>query len=186
MSINSFRWLPNALSASRGIVTIPILIAALQDAWIVGFWLVVIALLTDFFDGLAAKKLHAESVLGGHIDRVSDFLLAAMGGLGLIFGAHLLPTWVIIPCALTALFVGYVKFLVPEKHRLHQITNPISVTILFAAWITVVWGYGWQAFGWSWMYIPITLALLVSAARLKLHRLRYWFGGAARRKSPRT
>jgi phosphatidylglycerophosphate synthase len=154
----------------------PILLTALEGAWVLGFWLVLIALLTDFFDGLAAKKLHAESVLGGHIDRVSDFLLAALGGMGLIFGADLLPAWVLLPCGVVAVFVGYVKFVLPEEHRLRLIVNPISVTLLFAAWIIVVWGYGWQAFGWSWLYIPITLALLVSAARLKLHRLRYWFG----------
>jgi phosphatidylglycerophosphate synthase len=176
VTVRSFRWLPNALSGSRGVLAFPICLTAIEGAWALGFWLILIALITDFFDGLAAKKLRAESVLGGHIDRVSDFLLAAMGTIGLIAGAGILSWWLVPPALAVSGFVGYVKFFLPEERKVRRITSIFSVAILFATWIFIVWGYGWQAFGWSWWYVPITLILLVSAARLKLHRLRYWFG----------
>jgi phosphatidylglycerophosphate synthase len=176
MTVRSLRWLPNALSASRGVLSIPVFVAGANGEWVLGFWLILAALITDFLDGLAAKKLRAESVIGGHIDRVSDFLLAAMGTLGLIAGANIVSWWWVVPAFAVSGFVGYVKFFLPEDHKVRRITNIFSVTILFGTWIFIVWGYGWQAFGWSWWYAPITLALLVSAARLKLHRLRYWFG----------
>jgi phosphatidylglycerophosphate synthase len=176
MGTQTFGWLPNALSASRGVLSVPIYIVAAQGGWEVGFWLILIALTTDFFDGLAAKKLHAESVIGGHIDRVSDFLLAAMGTLGLIVGANILSVWWVLPAAVISAFIGYTKFFLPEESKVRRVTSLFSLMLLFATWIFIVWGYGWQAYGWSWWYVPITLALLVSAARLKLHRLRYWFG----------
>jgi phosphatidylglycerophosphate synthase len=176
MMAHSFRWLPNALSASRGILAIPICIAGAQGEWVLGFWLILAALVTDFLDGLAAKKLRAESVLGGHIDRVSDFLLAALGTVGLVIGADILSLWLVPPALVVSAFIGYVKFFLPEESQVRRITSLFSLSLLFGTWIFIVWGYGWQAYGWSWWYTPLTLILLISAARLKLHRLRYWFG----------
>lgn len=173
---STFHWLPNVLSGSRGVLSVPIFICALSGRWSVGFWLVLIALLTDFLDGLAAKKLHAESVLGGHIDRVSDFLLAGFGTLGLVIGAHWLSLWILAFCIPASVFVGYVKFLTPSGTKLYDVTSALSVTLLFAIWIGVVWGYATQAFGWSWGYVPITIAVLLIAASGKRHRLAAWFG----------
>jgi phosphatidylglycerophosphate synthase len=157
-------------------MAIPVCITGAQNEWVLGFWLILAALVTDFFDGLAAKKLHAESTLGGHIDRTADFLLAALGGIGLVAGTGIISWWWLIPPLTFSAYVGYVKFLLPEDNKLRRITNIFSLTVLFGIWIFIVWGYGWQAFGWSWWYVPVTLVLLISAARLKLHRLRYWFG----------
>jgi phosphatidylglycerophosphate synthase len=185
MTARSFRWLPNVLSGSRGVLAFPVYITATQGEWVLGFWLILVALITDFLDGLAAKRLRAESVIGGHIDRVADFLLAAMGTLGLIAGAGIVSWWWVLPAFAVSAYIGYVKFFLPEENNIRRITNMFSVAILFGTWIFIVWGYGWQAFGWSWWYVPITLVLLVSAARLKLHRLRYWFAWLRTRQSSR-
>lgn len=180
------RWLPNALSASRGVLALPVYFTGAHGVWELGFWLILVALITDFFDGLAAKKLHAESVIGGHIDRVSDFLLAALGSLGLIAGASIISWWWVVPASFVSAYIGYVKFFMPEENKVRRISNMISVVLLFGTWIFIVWGYGWQAFGWSWWYVPITLVLLISAARLKLHRIRYWFAWLLTKQPPRS
>lgn len=175
------RWLPNALSTSRGVLAILVFLLALQHEWVWGFWLVLAALFTDFLDGLAAKKLHAESKLGGHIDRISDFLLAALGTLGLVIGANMLSLhilWLALP---VSGFIGYVKFFGTEGTRLYKWTSAFSVTILFITWIFVLWGYMAQAFGWSWLYPPVTFLVLVVAGSLKRHRIRSWFGWLAHR-----
>ena len=141
-----------------------------------GFWLLVIALLTDFLDGLAAKKLNAMSKLGGHIDRVSDWLLSFWGALGLVVGADVLGLWLLAFGLPLSAFIGYVKFCTPEGTKIYRLTSTFSVMILFISWTLIVWGYLWQAFGWSWAYPAITFALLAIAARLKKHRLKAWFG----------
>lgn len=172
----SFRWLPNTLSTTRGVLALPIYLCGAQHRWTLGFWLLLIALLTDFLDGLAAKKLHAQTVLGGHIDRVSDWLLSVGGALGVVVGAHVLTLWLLVIALPLSAFIGFVKFFTREGTRLYRITSVISVSLLFVVWSFVVWGYLWQAFGWSWFYPPATLALIAVAARLKRHRLKAWFG----------
>lgn len=171
-----FKWVPNALSASRGILAPIIYATAANDNWVLGFWLLVVALLTDFLDGLAAKKLNAQSVLGGHIDRVSDWLLSFFGLLSLVVYADWLGLWLLAIGLPISAFIGYVKFLTREGSRLYRLTSVFSILILFITWSFIVWGYLWQAFGWSWVYPPITIILIAIAARFKKHRLRAWFG----------
>lgn len=175
-------WLPNTLSLSRGILAIPMFMAALNDKWVLGFWLLVAALVTDFFDGLAAKKLNAESKLGGNIDRVSDFILASLGGLGLALGAHIITLqwlWAAIPLSL---FIGYVKFLTPEKNDLYRITSVFSVLLLFSAWAFAFFGFLGQAYGWAWWYLLPASTVAIAASLLKRHRFRVWFGWMTDRK----
>jgi phosphatidylglycerophosphate synthase len=171
----NWRWLPNALSFSRGALSVPIYLAAANEHWVIGFWMMAFALTTDFFDGLAAKKLHAQSVIGGHIDRLADFSLAAMGTLGLIAGGVVSP-WVLLFCVPATLFVGYVKFMTKPGRKLYRVTSALSVTTLFIIWTFVAWSLLWKAYGWSWLYPIVTVALLAGAARLKRHRLKAWFG----------
>ncbi|HEU4913905.1 MAG TPA: CDP-alcohol phosphatidyltransferase family protein [Candidatus Saccharimonadales bacterium] len=176
MKAQSLKWLPNVLSASRGILAVPVYISAVQGRWAAGFWLLAAALLTDFFDGLAAKKLNAQTVIGGHIDRVSDWMLSFAGALGLVVGAHILTLWLLVIALPLSAFIGYIKFFTPEGTRVYRLTSVISVVMLFITWSFIVWGYLWQAFGWSWVYPPLTVLLLAIAARLKKHRLKAWFG----------
>ncbi|HSD55824.1 MAG TPA: CDP-alcohol phosphatidyltransferase family protein [Candidatus Saccharimonadales bacterium] len=173
--ISRLHWLPNALSTSRGVLAFPVCYAAANEYWVVGVWLMLVALLTDFLDGLAAKKLHAQSKLGGHIDRVADFLLAGMGTLGLI-ASGVLSAWILLFCIPAAIFVGYVKFLTRAGTKLYRVTSALSVITLFSFWTLILWCLLAKAYGWSWLYPVITLTLLCIAARLKRHRLRAWFG----------
>jgi phosphatidylglycerophosphate synthase len=151
-------------------------VAAANDNWVLGFWILAVALLTDFLDGLAAKKLNAQSVLGGHIDRVSDWTLSFFGLLSLVVYADVLGLWLLAVGLPLSAFIGYVKFLTREGSRLYRLTSVFSVIILFVTWSFIVWGYLWQAYGWSWAYPPITILLIVIAARFKKHRLKAWFG----------
>lgn len=175
----SIKWLPNALSASRGVLAFFVYWAGVSGHWRLGFWLLAVALLTDFLDGLAAKKLSAQSTLGGHIDRVSDWLLSAAGVLGLIVGANILSLWILAVALPVSAFVGYIKIFTPEGTKIYRITAVFSVSLLFITWSLIVWGYLWQAFGWSWLYPLVILVSFGIAARLKKHRLKAWFGWLA-------
>ncbi len=67
--------LPNVLTIIR-MVMIPMLLAALCffNSWLTVL-LLAVALLTDFFDGLLARSLHAQSSFGRIIDPIADKLL---------------------------------------------------------------------------------------------------------------
>jgi len=172
----NWRWLPNALTLARLGLTLPVYLFAVQDKWALGCLCIALALSTDFLDGLAAKKLHAESVIGGYVDSVVDFLLATAGVMGLIIGARMLPGWIVLIAAPVCLFIGYAKFIAPKGSRLHTMFPILSLPLLFATWTFMFWGYLTQAFGWSWLYIPATGIILLLTAIMKKHRLRYWFG----------
>ncbi len=181
---SNLHWLPNALTASRLMLTVPVYLMAVQGRWALGCLFIAAALITDFFDGLAAKKLHAETVIGGYIDSIADFMLAAAGIFGLIVGAGMLPVWTLYVALPISLFVGYAKFFSVKGGKLRTMITIFSLPLLFSSWIGISWGYLTQAFGWSWVYLPITSALLLGAARLKRHRLKAWFGWLFSR--PRT
>lgn len=148
--------------------------AALQDNWVLGFWLVVAALVTDFLDGLAAKALNAHTELGEHLDPVADFSFAAAGMAGIIFTGAL-PLWVGLLMLVPAIYVGYIKFFLAKDQKVRIMQPMFSVPYLFVVWTIVTWYYAAQAFGWSWLYVPIALLVLLLAAIPKRHRIRTWY-----------
>lgn len=171
-----FRWLPNALTMSRLVLAVPIAWAAADGRWALGFWLLIVALETDFLDGLAAKKLNAYSKFGVMLDPIADRSLAVGGLIGLVLGNRL-PLEVVLSILVIALAVslyggrGFTST-VDARSRWQKLT---SVGLLFAAWIFVTWSYAVAAYGWSWVFVPITIGVLVGLAMLKRHRLQAWF-----------
>jgi phosphatidylglycerophosphate synthase len=82
-------WIPNSLSLTR-------LLLGLAFPWITAewrLWVIVIAAITDFLDGLAARWFHAESETGRLLDPIADkvFVLVVIGTL--IAEGTLHPLW---------------------------------------------------------------------------------------------
>jgi phosphatidylglycerophosphate synthase len=177
--------IPNLLTCSRFIIAPFILIAALQDNWQLGFWLVVIALATDFLDGLAAKAFDAHTKLGEQLDPIADFSFAAAGMAGIIFTGGL-PLWVGLLMLVPALYVGYIKFFLATDQKIRIMQPMFSVPYLFAVWTVVTWYYAAQAYGWAWWYVPAALLVLLLAALPKRHRLRTWYAWVLTRASRRS
>lgn len=73
--VNPLRTAPNLLTLLR-ICMVPFLVAViLNNHYALGFWLFVLAGLTDGLDGLLARALHQRSMLGHYLDPVADKLL---------------------------------------------------------------------------------------------------------------
>jgi phosphatidylglycerophosphate synthase len=149
-------------------------LAAANQEWDLALFLLLLALCTDFLDGLAAKKLNAKTRLGAILDPLTDFLLAAAGVAGLVF-AGLFPLWGGLVMLAPSLLIGYVKFFLPEKSNIRMILPMFSVIYLFGTWIFVSWAYASQAWGWSWWLIPATFVLVTVLLLKKRHRVREWF-----------
>jgi hypothetical protein len=171
-----FKWLPNALTSGRIVLSGFVCWAAASGEWKLGFWLLAIALSTDFLDGLAAKKLDAITKFGTELDRKADALISCGGLIGLAL-AGLFPWWGVVAAPLIALFFAEERFFVPKTGWPHRLRPAISVSYLFLVWVYLVWAYLWQAYGWSWWYVPFTFLVLGVSASLKKHRLRAWLGG---------
>lgn len=86
------RWLPNALTAARIVLTPPVGYFLAKDDARAALPLLAAAALTDAADGWLARRLEARTALGAYLDPIADKLLAATVFLGLAAGGRL-PWW---------------------------------------------------------------------------------------------
>lgn len=170
-----FLWLPNVLTLSRIVLAVVMFLTALQLKWEWAFWVLLVALLTDFLDGLAAKNLNAYSSFGEEVDGLADSALGILGLLSL--GATGQLPWGLLGFMfLAGAVVGSDRvFRNQPKFRYRTI---IAVVGLFLSWILVVLSYARLAFGWSWWYPVVLGVILLISAALKKHRLAAWISEA--------
>jgi phosphatidylglycerophosphate synthase len=160
-------WLPNAITSLRYFFAIAIFITATNHLWKLSFIFILIAIGTDFLDGFAAKKLNAQTHFGAELDRIADLALVLSGLTSLAVTMHV-SWW---PIAIATAGVVWGETLPTPRWWPNKI---IAVTYLFMAWTIVVWYYADLGFGWSWIYIPITVGVLSFCAYFKKHRIRAW------------
>ena len=64
--------LPNALTLANLVAGAIAIVFALNHQYEVSFWLIIVAAVCDFFDGLVARLLHQQSELGVQLDSLAD------------------------------------------------------------------------------------------------------------------
>lgn len=172
-----FKWLPNAITCLRIAGGAVAMALAANEAWVAALWVYLASLLSDFLDGLAAKKLHAGTKLGEMLDSFADGWLVAAGLIGLS-AAGQLSWWVTV----AVIAVGFSVQI--ERRVLHgrlavpaEIKKMFAITCLFAAWIYIVLSMASLAYGWSWWYAVLAAVVLVVSGSLKRHRVRTWLRG---------
>ena len=90
----SLRWLPNAITVGRMVLALPLLWALAAGHFALGFWLAVVAGISDAVDGFLAKRFAWHSHTGGLLDPIADKLLLSAAFLGL-WWADRLPLWLV-------------------------------------------------------------------------------------------
>lgn len=140
-----YSYFPNLLSCSRIVLAPAILAAAFSDSP-TGFWLLLgISLLSDLADGLIARRLHAETTLGGRLDRWGDGLtmIAASVGVEFLWPSVVETEWTWVLIALAGyLLIGVRLVLLPTDF----VSRP-----------------KWYASAVSW-FVPLSLIPLLLAA----------------------
>ena len=126
----------NFLSLSRIVLLAPLAYVMFSDvphrqAWMAS--IIVLAGLTDFFDGYFARKLHQVTEMGKVIDPLADKVTA--GGAAILFVmAGLLPLWYLIVVVLRDLLILiggiYIK---ARKNIVTQSNWPGKVAVFFIA-----------------------------------------------------
>ncbi len=170
--------LPNIITLSRSLLALLLILFASQQLWEISLLVLVLAIMSDFMDGLAAKYFNAESTFGAIADPIADTMLAAACIIGLYLNGFV-SIWSLSIMAGSAVAIGCVKFLSGlsfNSSGLRSGVQSFSVAYLFIVWIGSTWAYASLAYGWSWLYPLVTLLLLMLAARLKRHRLAEWYG----------
>src|SRR5437763_8507244 len=90
--------IPNLLSLSRMLTTIPIFVLILLDApwaFLTATALFILASVTDFFDGYLARRLKVVSPLGVFLDLTADKILVSAILIALV-QIDLVPAWIVV------------------------------------------------------------------------------------------
>ena len=174
------KWIPNALSVSRIILAPFIVISAVHHNWPAAFWLLLISLATDFFDGMLAKKLHAETEFGKKIlDPVSDAVMSAAAVGGLVLQSHVLRNifFIALPIIITGLIIKFFKHQTyfPKLKRLAIPLLPVCEVIMLIILLLV---YANRAFPAQIIFVYIITGILIPIIiYIKRHRVSDWFSG---------
>jgi cardiolipin synthase len=103
--------LPNFITMTR-MAMIPFFVLAVSDRdFLLALWILIIAGLTDAFDGYLARRMNARSVIGAYLDPLADKLLITIAYIVLTipFGQDIvIPLWLTI----LALFRDFMIMLV--------------------------------------------------------------------------
>ncbi len=139
--------LPNAVSLSRLFLAPAAVWLILSEHWQMAFWVFAIAGISDAVDGILARLLKAQSLLGSWLDPLADKVLVV--GIYLSLAAKdMLPLWlvvlvalrdvVIVVYAIAEIFVGRL----PSSPMLISKVNTLAQIIL-AMVVLGRLGFGW-------------------------------------------
>ena len=98
----------NLLTSIRLLLVVPVALAFAQPIFLPAvmlFGLIVIAIVTDYFDGIVARKMHSASASGQLFDHATDFLFVTAGLVGAAMVDHVT---MILPILIAIAFTQYV------------------------------------------------------------------------------
>src|SRR5262249_43832584 len=132
------KWLPNAITGLRLLGGVIAVVYAIHGNWTVALWVYVASLVSDFLDGLAAKKLNAITKLGELLDSLADGWLTAAGVIALSVTGHL-SWWVTALAIVLGLVVQAERRLFGGKLGIPTVYKKMfAIVCLFAIWIYII------------------------------------------------
>jgi cardiolipin synthase len=180
--------IPNALSALR-LLFIPVFIwVALvpeADGW--AFAILVLSSLTDWLDGLIARRFNMMSRLGQLLDPIADRLVVASTIIVLAV-RDVMPWWLVAVLVLRDVFMGIVQLIVHRRGvpplPVHYVGKAATLCLLYGlptlflttgdgliadlatpiAWAFIVWGTG--IYWWSAILYAEQASAIVTGRRL--------------------
>ena len=141
-----FNW-PNSISLAR-LLSVPLIICLiLSHQMVIGFWVFLIASISDAADGYLARHLKARTELGSFLDPIAD--KALLIGVYLVLGiaGYISPILVTLVIFRDVMIIGGTLLLFVFEKNIHM--NPLSISkintvvqILFVSWILFEHAFG--------------------------------------------
>lgn len=158
-----FWTIPNAISLARIAIMPFIVLAILDGAWMTGFWLFVIAGLSDGVDGFIARSFHQRSALGAWLDPIADKALT-IAVFSSFAAVGVVPFWLLalIVARDVAILAG--AGLMATRGAASEIRAlPVSKANTASLIVLASWLLAANAFGWSIPQLNYALIVLVVA-----------------------
>ena len=172
-------WLPDALTASRILVFLPLIVFfAKMGDWSSVFMAVIIAIFTDLVDGALARKIGVFSHFGRHFDRIADTALF-IANLYAIMQTGYVGRGLLTPAAGIAIILGSMFFLAKAGSWSKKIANgSVAAGSILLLGVGIV-AFSLKAFGGTVTVLIIgSLApVILTLAILKRDRIGAWLQG---------
>ncbi len=128
--------IPNLFTGTRIILVIIAFILLLNNSFNQGIILLIIAALTDFFDGFLARKFNAISILGAKLDQLSDKLFEIL----ICFAAVILGNHYLLINLLLELFFSIVITHKSNKIKHWAISSVLGKTKTAVLFLMIIFG----------------------------------------------
>lgn len=142
--------IPNILSIIRILLLFPVIYFLSKDNNIAAFCLIIIGMLTDFFDGYCARRFKQISVTGKLLDPFADKIFIGVLALILVMERDL-PLWFLFLLIIKDLLIFLFGFYVLRKHGIlteSNITGKISINVFVTVLIVFV-------MDWDFLKVPL-------------------------------
>ncbi|RAO98834.1 CDP-diacylglycerol--glycerol-3-phosphate 3-phosphatidyltransferase [Petrotoga sp. 9PW.55.5.1] len=154
--------LPNLLSFSRIILAIPIFILTIfgEPIYTTALILFIIASLTDWLDGLVARRTGQVTDLGKFFDQISDKILINTVFIAML-GAGILPAWFVAVIVSRDTYVSGLRMVAASK----SVVVPADMsgkikTVLQILLIIVIYLNLWMVLVTFLLYLTVIISLL--------------------------
>lgn len=179
------RWLPNALTAARILLTPVVGYFLARDDARTALPLLAAAALTDAADGWLARRLEARTALGAYLDPIADKLLAATVFLGLA-AAGRLPWWLAVLVlgrdVLILLFAGWALRFTRLRRFPPSVWGKASTVVQFSLAVACLLD---MAVPGTWLRAAVALLIPAAAVATVWSGLHYgWRAARMLRESP--
>lgn len=173
------RWLPNAITIARLVLVAPLVLAILDHAYVLALAFMMTASLSDFLDGMLARRLQAESALGALLDSLADklLMLASLLSLGWV---GLAPWWFVALVLTRDLIVvggGLAYRLLVGPYKIEPLRTGkqaiASQMVTLVLMLAAPYGAFWRILMHFFLILAMTLTLLSGYLYVRVWLSRY-------------
>jgi CDP-diacylglycerol--glycerol-3-phosphate 3-phosphatidyltransferase len=171
MAIEKRIWtIPNALSLLRLLLLIPILICLSKGQRIWALGLIVIGVISDFLDGILARRLNQKSDLGRIMDPVIDKINVLAVTFFMVVNDHYaFPLWfflILMVRELTLLIGG--SIMIRDKDTVMESNRPGKNSAFANGIVVIFYMMGWHPYAEILLYIALIMTIYSTWIYLKL------------------
>ena len=134
----------NLISVSRIFLTIPSFMLFDSGNKYLGLMLLIIIIITDYADGMVARRLDQVSDFGKALDPISDKIVIMILFLYLLIESEF-PLWYFVSLISRDLILAYLSLLVKRKSGTMPEANiPGKIAVNFMALMVIAWFMAWE------------------------------------------
>ncbi len=152
--------LANSLTLLRMFLSIPLFTLLVFEQWKVAFFLFVFGALTDYFDGLAARKLKQMTDFGKVFDQIADKVFVSSTMIAMI---PMIPRWLVALVIARDTVISAVRIIAANQGYIIQanIYGKVKTAVQMILLIEVLFAAAFRVdFGWLTVLMIYLCALL--------------------------